>query len=210
MILLPAFGLGSLIGSPCWGQADPVTAAPSKPPLIAPASDQGAPTLAILTPPAPTGATSSAATATSTSPDSASTAANEVGKMVVEIEQLGSKLALLTKDQKEKWEEATAALPGFCEDWDRMLHDREINNLSHLQWQEKQGYETATYTGYGKVQDCQAKESDEGVPIGKVTYQEVSYYLSGKSIDDAKAHPQVVGKTSTLEIFSWEKDRWFY
>ena len=133
-----------------------------------------------------------------------------MGKMVVEIEQLGKRLALLTKAQQQKWEEATAALPGFCQDWDRMLHDREVNNLSNLEWHEKQGYETATYTGYGKVQDCQGKESEEGVPIGKVTYQEISYYLAGKSIDDAKAHPQVVGKTSTLEIFSYEKDRWFY
>ncbi len=91
-----------------------------------------------------------------------------------------------------------------------MLHDREVNNLSHLEWHQQQGYQTATYTGYGKVQGCQAKESDEGVPIGKVSYQEMNYYLAGKSVDDAKSHPKLLGTTNTLEIFSFEKDRWFY
>jgi hypothetical protein len=126
------------------------------------------------------------------------------------IDSAGATLGRLTSAQRRKWERATAALPAFCHDWDRMLHDRELNNLAHLQWHERGGYETAIYTGYGKVQSCQAKESDEGVPIGKVIYQEMSYYLVGKTIDDAKTHPKVIGTTNTLEIFSWEKDRWFY
>jgi hypothetical protein len=207
---LPALGLGWLLAGPCWGQADTFTVAQPKAAAIAPASDESAPTLALLKAPASTAPTTSTGTVASTSAVNAPASGSNMGKMVVEIEQLGKRIALLTKPQLQKWEEATAALPGFCEDWDRMLHDREINNLSHLEWHEKQGYQTASYTGYGKVEDCQAKESDEGVPIGKVTYDEMSYYLSGKSIDDAKAHPQVVGKTSTLEIFSWEKDKWFY
>jgi hypothetical protein len=38
----------------------------------------------------------------------------------------------------------------------------------------------------------------------------MSYYLAGKSVDDAKSHPKLLGTTNTLEIFSFEKDRWFY
>jgi hypothetical protein len=135
---------------------------------------------------------------------------NLVQKAVIEIKATAEDLKRLTAAERRKWNSAIASFPGFCNDWDRMLHDRELNNLSNLQWQEKSGYETASYTGYGKVEGCQAKESTEGIPIGKVTYEEIKYYLTGKSIDDAKSHPQLLGKTNTLEIFSFEKDRWFY
>ncbi len=131
-------------------------------------------------------------------------------RMTDDVKLAASRIARLTKVQRHRWEIARAALPGFCHQWDRMLHDREINNLSHLDWHEKQGYETATYTGYGQVQACEAKESDEGVPIGRVSYEERNYYLVGKTTDEAKSHPKLLGVTKTLEIFSWEKDRWFY
>jgi hypothetical protein len=127
-----------------------------------------------------------------------------------DVKEAARRLAHLTKAQRRKWEMAQASLPSFCREWDRMLHDREVNNLSHLVWHEREGYETASYTGYGAVQGCQAKESDEGVPIGKVTYDERDYYLAGKTTDEAKQHPKLVGITRTLEIFSYEKDRWFY
>jgi hypothetical protein len=131
-------------------------------------------------------------------------------RMTDDVKLAASRIARLTKVQRRKWEMAQAALPGFCHNWDRMLHDREVNNLSHLDWHENQGYETATYTGYGQVEACEAKESDEGVPIGKVRYEERNYYLVGKTTDEAKSHPKLLGVTKTLEIFSWEKDRWFY
>jgi hypothetical protein len=127
-----------------------------------------------------------------------------------EVKTVAIRLARLTIDQRRKWELAQAALPGFCKDWDRMLHDRELNNRSHLEWRQQQGYTVATFIGYGRVEACEAKETDEGVPIGKVTYQELTYYLAGMSIPDAEAHPKLLGATNTLEIFSWEKDRWFY
>jgi hypothetical protein len=142
--------------------------------------------------------------------DEAEKAQGDVHQLVVKTEDLGARLAHLTRAQREKWLHASAAMPAFCHDWNRMLHDREVNNLSHLDWHERQGYETASYTGYGQVEGCQCKESDEGVPIGKVTYQEMNYYLAGRSIQEAKAHPKLLGTTNTLEIFSWEKDRWFY
>jgi hypothetical protein len=112
---------------------------------------------------------------------------------------------------KHEFETAFRRLPSFCQDWQSKLHEREVNNLAHLTWQEKSGYETATYVGYGKVDGCLCKESVEGVPIGKVTYDEYQYYLVGKTLNEAKtAKPKLTGTTHTLEIFSWDKEQWFY
>jgi hypothetical protein len=120
------------------------------------------------------------------------------------------RMAHLSAILRHKWDVAVAALPTFCHDWERMLRDREEDNLSHLEWKDAQGFKTATYIGYGKVLACRAKESVEGVPLGKVTYEEKNYYLVGKTPDDAKSHPKLLNTINTLEIFSWEKDRWFY
>jgi|SRR5579875_1509248 len=113
--------------------------------------------------------------------------------------------------EKSRYEHAASLFPSFCQEWQRLLHDREVNNLAHLNWQLRQGYETATYTGYGQVESCDTKESVEGIPIGKITYEELSYYLAGKTINDARnAKPKVIRQVHTLEIFSWDKNKWFY
>ena len=208
-MLLPALGLGWLIASPSWAQTDAVAAVQPPAATIAPADAQVAPAGSILKAPADAKSPDVVAAVT-TGGANGPAASGEAHEVAVVIEQLGERLARLSTAERKKWELATASLPGFCQDWNRMLHDREVNNLSHLEWHQQQGYQTATYTGYGKVQGCQAKESDEGVPIGKVSYQEMNYYLAGKSVDDAKSHPKLLGTTNTLEIFSFEKDRWFY
>jgi hypothetical protein len=116
-----------------------------------------------------------------------------------------------TPAERRLYAQAAAAFPHFCQDWQRMLRDREQNNLSSLNWQEKSGYETASYVGYGPIKTCECKESAEGIPLGKVTYDEQNYYLAGKTMDEAKhTPPKVVGITHTLEIFSWDKNKWFY
>jgi len=204
-LVLPVLGLGWMVARPCWGQTNAEAATPPPAALSAPAAPAGS----ILKAPSDAQPPQFMAAVSTGGADRAASA-TEDHKVVVEIKDLAERLARLTEGQRRKWKEAQAALPGFCQDWDRMLHDREVNNLSHLEWHQQQGYQTATYTGYGKVQACQAKESDEGVPICKVTYQEMNYYLAGKSIDEAKSHPKLLGTTNTLEIFSWEKDRWFY
>jgi len=119
-------------------------------------------------------------------------------------------LARLSTAERKKWETAVTALPDFCHEWERLLHNREMDNLAHLTWKSRDGYQTASYTGYSKVQACEAKESAQGIPIGKVVYDEKNYYLSGKTVEEAKGNSKIVGTTSTLEIFSFEKDRWFY
>ena len=141
---------------------------------------------------------------------SASTAKTEWQGLKADVQSTGEVLARLSSDQRKKWETAIAALPGFCHEWERLLHNREIDNLAHLDWKSRDGYQIATYTGYSRVEACEAKESAQGIPIGKVVYDEKNYYLVGKTADEAKSNPKVIGTTSTLEIFSWEKDRWFY
>ena len=206
-MVLPALGLAWLIASPSWGQTDAVAAVQA--PATAAADTQAVSAGSILKSPTDAKAPDMVAAVTTGSTKS-SAAGSELHKVEAEVAKLAERLAHLTRAQRRKWDLASAALPAFCHDWDRLLHDREVNNLAHLDWHQRQGYETATYTGYGKVQACQAKESEEGVPIGKVNYQELNYYLAGKSVDDAKSHPKLLGTTNTLEIFSFEKDRWFY
>lgn len=202
--ILAMLVIGGLCASPSWAQTD-AAAATMPPPANAQSSSAGT---ILKTPddtkPAQVAAVVPPGGAAATQSDGAAQ------KAAAALKTLTERLARLTSAQRRKWDQAQAALPAFCRDWDRMLHEREMNNLSHLEWHQQQGFQTATYTGYGKVQGCEAKESEEGVPLCKVTYQEMSYYLAGKSVDEARAHPKLLGTTNTLEIFSFEKDRWFY
>ena len=119
--------------------------------------------------------------------------------------------ASLSTLARHEFESAFRKLPSFCHDWQSKLHEREINNLANLTWQERNGYQTAIYIGYGKVDGCLCKESAQGVPIGKVTYDEYQYYLVGKTLNEAKtAKPKLTGTTHTLEIFAWDKEQWYY
>jgi len=120
-------------------------------------------------------------------------------------------LDLLSPVQRRTYQRAASAFSDFCHDWERMLHEREVNNLEHLSWREDGGLQTASYTGYGKVESCECKASKEGLPIGKIRYMEINYSIVGKTIQEARhAAPKLIHQISTLEIFSWEKDRWFY
>jgi hypothetical protein len=119
-------------------------------------------------------------------------------------------LESLTPGQRQTFQRATSSFTAFCHDWERLLHEREINNLEHLSWRSDGGLEIATYTGYGKVESCECKES-EGLPIGKLRYKEINYSIAGKTVDEARhAAPKSTHEISTLEIFSWDKGRWFY
>ena len=111
----------------------------------------------------------------------------------------------------KEFKTAAAEFPSFCKDWERKLHDREVNNLGHVAWTQKDGWQTATYTGYGPVQKCECHQSTDGYSIGKVTYEEFEYYLVGKTPDEAKAgKPKVTDTTATTELFRWDKSKWFY
>jgi hypothetical protein len=126
-------------------------------------------------------------------------------------EQVKAILSKLPAVQRLKFQRASAAFPSFCQGWERKLRDREVDNLAHLNWQARDGFKNATYVGYGRVESCETKASSVGVPIGKLTYEEYRYYLAGKSVNEARhAQPKLIGASSTLEIFSWDKNRWFY
>ena len=112
---------------------------------------------------------------------------------------------------KQRYARAAVIFPTFCHEWEQKLHDRELNNRAHIHWYTRGGYKVGNYVGYSAVQSCQCKESPNGLPIGKLTYQELNYYMSGRTVDEARhAKPKLIHMTNTLEIFSWDRDRWFY
>ena len=113
--------------------------------------------------------------------------------------------------QDREYQKAASTFTQFCQDWQSKLRDREKFNLSKLVWTYKDGFETATYTGYSSIQSCTTKESAQGFALGKLSYEEITYYLVGKTPDEAlKAKPQDTGEIRTTEIFRWDKGKWFY
>lgn len=115
----------------------------------------------------------------------------------------------LVRDREFK--QASALFPAFCKDWQRKLHDREVNNQQHIAWQLKEGYQTGIYVAYGPVNYCEAHQSAQGFAIGKLKYEEMKYYLVGKTPDEAgHAKPQITEMTETTELFRWDKGKWFY
>ncbi len=128
--------------------------------------------------------------------------------------KLNDVLKKLTPERQrlnKEYEEAAALFPSFCQDWDRKLHDREVNNLAHLIWKFENGLETALYTGYSHIESCETHQSPQGFSIGKITYEEYRYKISGKTEEEAKhTHATPVDDTHTTEIFRWEKGKWFY
>lgn len=110
-----------------------------------------------------------------------------------------------------EFKKASALFPSFCQHWQEDLHEREVNNLSKLKFTPKDGYETTTYTGYGKISGCESHQSRDGYSIGKITYEEYTYYLVGKSEDEARqAPPKPINDLHTTEIFRWDNGKWFY
>jgi len=106
---------------------------------------------------------------------------------------------------------AAATFPDFCKHWEQNLRDREVNNLHKLNFSEKAGFETATYTGYGKIVGCESHQSKDGYSIGKLSYEEFVYYIVGKSKEEARsAVPKAISDLHTTEIFRWENNKWFY
>ena len=140
----------------------------------------------------------------STSPSGHKTLRQRVKSLV---ERLTPERIKLNRDFKV----ASAQFPDFCKHWEQNLHDREVNNLNKLNFSPKDGYETATYTGYGKISACESHQSKDGYSIGKLSYEEFVYYVVGKTREEARsAAPKTISDTHTTEIFRWEKNKWFY
>ena len=149
-------------------------------------------------------AASTALTATAVSPEPKKTLGQKVKALV-------SKLTPDRIKRDIEFRKASALFPDFCKHWEQDLHDRETNNLSNLKFNEKDGYETATYTAYGKIAACESHQSKDGYSIGKITYEEFQYYIAGLSQAEARhAVPKIVSDTHTTEIFRWDNGKWFY
>jgi len=129
-------------------------------------------------------------------------------------QQVNTLIARITPERLKRdieFKKASALFPGFCKHWEEDLREREIDNLQKLRFFQKDGYETATYTGYGKVGQCESHQSKDGYSIGKISYEEFIYYIVGKSEDEARhAAPKTVSDTHTTEIFRWDNGKWFY
>lgn len=129
-------------------------------------------------------------------------------------QQVKSFVAKITPERLKRdleFRKASEKFPEFCKHWEQNLRERQQNNLQKLSFTAKDGYQTSTYTGYGKVAGCEAHQSKDGYSIGKITYEEFVYYLTGKTQDEArKAAPKPISDTHTTEIFRWENNKWFY
>jgi hypothetical protein len=126
-----------------------------------------------------------------------------------ELDQAVKQLSVSKRPGDDVFRRATQTFPAFCKDWERRLHDRELNNLESMTWKDKDGYKTGTYLAYSPIKSCNCKRSTGGVPIGELTYQETEYFLEGKTPDDARhAQPKPVGITNTTEIFRWDRNKW--
>ena len=107
------------------------------------------------------------------------------------------------------FDRASGMFPAFCMDWQRKLHDRELNNLENVNWKDQNGWKTTTYVAYSPIKTCACKRSTGGVPIGELTYQETEFYLSGRTEEEARhSPPKPVGLTNTTEIFRWDRTKW--
>ena len=147
---------------------------------------------------------STALTATAVSPAAKKTLGQKVKALV-------SKLTPERIKRDIEFRKASALFPDFCKHWEQDLHEREVLNRSKLKFVEKDGYQTATYTAYGKVAACESHQSKDGYSIGKLTYEEFTYYVAGRSEEEARqAAPKTVNDLRTTEIFRWDNGKWFY
>jgi hypothetical protein len=110
-----------------------------------------------------------------------------------------------------KLERAAAAFPEFCHEWEAKLVERTRYNLQRIEWKLQHGYETGDYVSYSKILSCTCKQTPKGIPIGKLTYQEFDYLLTGTTIDEAShSTPRPLSITNTTEIFRWDQNQWIY
>ncbi len=127
------------------------------------------------------------------------------------VKSLVERLTPERMKRNREFKTASATFPDFCKHWEKNLRDREVNNVSKLNFSEKGGYETATYTGYGKISGCESHQSRDGYSIGKLSYEEFVYYIVGKTKEEARsAAPKAISDLHTTEIFRWENNKWFY
>jgi len=136
---------------------------------------------------------------------------SEEKKLRKQARALGKKLMSDREQRDLEFKKASEKFPEFCKHWEQNLRDRERDNRLKVVFTEKDGVHTATYVGYGEVKTCEAHQSKDGFSIGKISYEEFTYNLSGKTQEEAAAAEKTtVEDVHTTELFRWENDDWFH
>jgi hypothetical protein len=150
-----------------------------------------------------------AAKAAPAAPSDSSTQANSSGSGAYAMHAALKSFDTPPRSGDMVFDRASELFPAFCKDWQRRLHDRELNNVENISWKDQNGWKTGTYLAYSPIKTCTCKLSTGGVPIGELTYQETEEYLAGRTVEEARhAQPKTVGITNTTEIFRWDKTKW--
>jgi hypothetical protein len=127
-----------------------------------------------------------------------------------EARSLSKKLVSEREKLDLEFKKASERFPEFCKHWEQNLREREQNNRLKLVFTEKDGVHTATYIGYGEVKTCEAHQSKDGFSIGKISYEEFTYNLTGKTREEAAVSEKTtISDVHTTEIFRWENNEWF-
>lgn len=126
------------------------------------------------------------------------------------MESTAKKLSPKMMRALREFQVAKDAFGGFCQHWHQELVDRQVNDASHVKWKMQNGVETGTYVAYGPIESCTCQQASNGVPVGNLTYNELDYTLTGKTIEQAKHSKPSVSVVPTREIFSWDKGKWYY
>ncbi|HTW86671.1 MAG TPA: hypothetical protein VMD75_01580 [Candidatus Binataceae bacterium] len=167
---------------------------------------------AVETSPSPASGPAAAAGAAHTSalPAAAPAKSSNLGGFRTDASAVIDHLDPLSALDERRFRTAAAEFPAFCHDWQQKLSERTRWNLNQISWHLEHGLESGTYTGYGVIDSCTTKLSRQGIPVGKLSYVEYTYALTGKTIEDAKhAQPKQVSTIRTLEIFSFDHNKWF-
>lgn len=99
----------------------------------------------------------------------------------------------------------------FCREWGEKLRHREESNRSSVVWKPVGGEIEGRYLGYGEITDCRVKLSADRVPVGILSYEELTYRLAGGSREEAeRSAAKVVTRTEVTEIFRYSRGRWQY
>jgi hypothetical protein len=148
--------------------------------------------------------------ASNSSPAPAPLSSQEEKKLRREARSQEKKVVSEREKLDREFKKASEKFPEFCKHWEQNLRDRERDNRLKLVFTEKDGVHTATYVGYGEVTTCESHQSKDGFSIGKISYEEFTYNLSGKTHEEAvAAEKTTISDVHTTEIFRWENNEWF-
>jgi len=106
---------------------------------------------------------------------------------------------------------AIASFQTFCGEWLEKLVLREEQNVAQIEWVTSDIGVRGVFIGYSRRGQCEAKSGTDAVPVGKLTYRQVTYEKKGPNVSAAElsaARPLDVAEVT--EIFHYADGRWIY